>query len=310
MQLTARLASGGVLAKVTVEPGTMVAALRRSLEAAARLPEGRTVRWLAWGGRELRDEELLRDIGISGAEDVLAICADAIDGAFEVYVPGCPSCDYNCDFQRVCFHEDGIASIQSELHEEPTKYHYTLGESRGNTRQLRFEEHGSTSPKVYAGILEVSATNAINRRVKIPELDIDVQDVRYLKERGRSYVQMKMRMLMDFQQFGWAAAGFWMLRDEPDLGEDEFWEAAKRASVLWEQANEGEQEIEISEFYIGTVGANRGKLPRPHKQRQKPRWLLQKQSLEVAQKQALRKKHRTTTRLRRSQRILRWPQLP
>jgi len=266
IRLTARLLSGAVLAKVTAGPGTRVGELWRSIEVAAMLPEGRVVRWLAWGSRELRDDELLRDVGVSGAEDLLAICADAMVGDFEVYVPGCPTCDFGGDLQRVCFHEDGTALIHSGPNEAATKYRYTLGDLSGNTRQLRFVEDATASSKVYSGILEVSATNHINRRVKIPKLDIDVQDVRYHEEQGRSYLQMKMRMLVDFHggQLDSTTAAFWSQRDLNSISDEaEVWEAAARAWSLWKQDHEDEEDMELCDFHNRSLEAKRGKPGNP-----------------------------------------------
>jgi hypothetical protein len=302
-----------------------VEAVRRSIEAAAKLPEGRTVRWLALGSRELRDEELLQDVGISCAADLLAICAEAIVGDFEAYVPGCPTCDFGGELQRVRFLDDGTALIQSRPHEQPKRFSYTLGELCGNTRHLCFVEDGAPSSQAYAGTLEASITNHLNRRVRVPELDIDVHDVRYRAEQGRSYVQMKMRLLMDHYkgQLDDVERCFWMDNEAkwfdneagPDnidqADEAQIWEATARAWNLWRQAYEDERDAELQETHAEPLEAKRGKQRRPRRQQsKKPRWLLQEERLEAARRQALRRKRQRATHPRHlRQGTLRWPQL-
>jgi len=261
--LTVELLSGALLAKLTVEQKISVADLKMKIEAAAELPPGCLVRWLAWGGRELKDEELLQDLGISSTESLVAICADAIVGDFEFYLPGCPTCDYNADIQRLSFFSDGTAMIDGE------KYRYTLG---GNVksgtclmRQLEFVQDTDAPAEVHSGMLWLSVSNPINRRVKIPDLNIDVEDVRWLEQKGRSYLQLKMEIMFAYsgQCFPFLSRGGevldrtravgWLYNNSPyedvSLDEDAVDRAYYRAWTQHEKRQEEEKAESLDDFY-------------------------------------------------------------
>ncbi|CAE7698607.1 unnamed protein product, partial [Symbiodinium pilosum] len=146
----------------------------------------------------------LQELGIDGGE-LLALLSDVLVGDFEFYIPGCPTCDHGCEIQSVRFFADGTALIQAEpFHRfgiqdnEPgtAKFHYKLGELKGAERELEFVEadppEPATVPAVYTGTLYVSTTDPMYRRVKIPVLEIDVEDVQYLKRQARTALHQKL----------------------------------------------------------------------------------------------------------------------
>eukprot|EP00441_Pelagodinium_beii_P015624 CAMPEP_0197666370 /NCGR_PEP_ID=MMETSP1338-20131121/62310_1 /TAXON_ID=43686 ORGANISM="Pelagodinium beii, Strain RCC1491" /NCGR_SAMPLE_ID=MMETSP1338 /ASSEMBLY_ACC=CAM_ASM_000754 /LENGTH=324 /DNA_ID=CAMNT_0043245389 /DNA_START=25 /DNA_END=996 /DNA_ORIENTATION=+ len=285
--LTVSELSGATLAKLSVEPKSLVADLKLSIEQQANLPPGCVVRWLAWGTTVLQDDQLLEDVGIPcGTQvDLVAICADAIIGDFEVYQPGCPTCDYNAELKRVRFFADGTALIQGGPYDVFTKYRYSLGEFSKTRleRQLRFvEDVADAASPVYDGVLQLSATNALNRRLKIPDMDIDVEDVRFLRERGQSFLQLKMQIMLSYHLDCFHSLALWYpealnhsLRfdseDLPFYSEEDVWAAYSNA---WTTAKQEERMIEadgLAEsydryYFQGGRRAEKAKTPKQKRQ--------------------------------------------
>lgn len=203
LRLTVRLLSGFALEVVT-KPSMRVLALKLLIERAAQLPQYRVVRSLVWDTTELPDEASLQELGMDGGE-LLALLSDVLVGDFEFYLPGCPTCDYMCEIQSVRFFADGTALIQTE-HDHgnqpgAAKFHYKLGELKGEERELEFVEadlpEAATEPAVYTGTLYVSSTDPMYRRVKISGLDIDVEDVQYLKRQARTALHQKLQQFFE-----------------------------------------------------------------------------------------------------------------
>jgi len=227
-----------------------VAEVKAKIEQAANLPLGRVVRWLTWGITKLHDDEVLQDVGFCSADvHLVAICADAIVGEFEVFSPGCPTCDYNSELQRVQLFDDGTASIQHGPYGVFEKYHYLLGElkiwSHGTERLMQFRgDDGPTEGHVHNASIYVSATNHINRRVTIPALGIQVEDVRLLKQRGQDFLNVKMQMLFDYTDGDvastWArGARYWLAASGPvEFSAEVVDEAALRAWTKWQQQDQ------------------------------------------------------------------------
>jgi len=223
-------------------------------------------------------EEMLQGLGIRSGAELLAICVDGIEGLFEVYEPGCPTCDFNADLQRIHFDLDGTAMIQNGPHATSKAYRYFIVEVHGHKMHLEFVDEDVTPAKVYSGILQMSATSRIDRRVRIPELDIDVQDVRYLKEQGRAWVQQKVEQLLFLHEgnmdFAFNAAAYYNHILPPS---DDVAEALTRAWRHWKVQQDKDDMAALGEFLL--------KIWEP--QRQKPRYL---RSQEQKAKHALRKR--------------------
>lgn len=323
MRLTARLLSGAVLAKVAVRTESLVADLKRSVEAVARLPEGRWVRKLVWGIRELRDEELLHDVGLSGDEELVAICEDGLVGDFESFgYIGCPCCDGlpGFDLTRVRFRPDGTALIFQSARGfvpggPPVKYRYTLGASDGGKTQLRLVEDAPPSSQIFYGTLQVSAPDHTRRRVQIPELDIDVQDVRSLKEEGRSFLQTKMWSLQQYykdEEDLASSAAWWGWHLDAVASPTEVEEAVARVHALWRRAClvPDDDDVERAESHNRSLEGKRGKAQRPHKRPPTLRCLRQSQRREVVEMQARRKQRMAVTQRRQAQRTSSWLHWP
>jgi len=252
VRLTVRLLSGSLLAKLVVEPTTIVADLKMKIEEAAQLPSGRVVRWLAWNATELPDDSSLQELGLSRGE-LVAVCADALVGDFEVYQPGCPTCDYNSQMQSVQLFADGTALIQFSPYESSRKFRYKLGELTDAGRQLEFiddeAELAVMEPAVYTGILHVSATNPIHRRVKIPQLDIDVEDLRYLKQKGKTALEEKMNFLFAYYEGGYDSLRNFQNPSAISYSEEEVWEAWTSARHRWEDIQKEEYMFDSMETY-------------------------------------------------------------
>ena len=148
-----------------------------------------------------KEEASLQELGFDGRDELLALLSDVLVGDFEFYIPGCPTCDYNCEIQSVQFCADGTALIQAEAWEGTARFLYKLGELRGAERELEFEAADVTPPAVYAGTLYVSTTDPMYRRVKIPELGIDVEDVQYLKQQARTALHQKLECFFSHPHF-------------------------------------------------------------------------------------------------------------
>lgn len=254
IELTVKLLAGDHLATLTAGPRTVVRELKQRLEAACQ-STGRAVRDLVWGARHLQDEEMLQDLGIRSGAELLAICVDGIEGLFEVYEPGCPTCDFNADLQRIHFDLDGTAMIQNGPHDTSKAYRYFLVEVQGHKMHLEFVDEDVTPAKVYSGILQMSATSRIDRRVRIPELDIDVQDVRYLKEQGRAWVQLKVEQLLFMHEgnmgLAFNAAAYYdhILPPSDDVAEA-FTRAWRHWKVQYEEVQEKDEMAALGELLL------------------------------------------------------------
>ena len=166
-----------------------------------------------------KEEASLQELGFDGSDELLALVSDVLVGDFEFCIPvysGCPCCGFNFEIQSVQFCADGTALIQAEPWEGTRRFLYKLGELRGAERELEFEEAADvTPPAVYAGTLYVSTTDPMYRRVKIPELGIDVEDVQYLKQQDRTALQQKLEFFFSHPHFNHSRD--WVMQN---LGDD------------------------------------------------------------------------------------------
>eukprot|EP00929_Paragymnodinium_shiwhaense_P046854 TRINITY_DN2382_c0_g1_i6.p1 TRINITY_DN2382_c0_g1~~TRINITY_DN2382_c0_g1_i6.p1 ORF type:complete len:400 (-),score=51.91 TRINITY_DN2382_c0_g1_i6:183-1253(-) len=263
ISLTVKLLCGDNLATLTARPRSAIRELKQRLEFTWR-STGRVVRCLVWGTRDLHDDETLHDLGICDGEELLAICVDGIEGDFEVFEPGCPSCDHNADLRRVCFDLDGIAMIQNGPYDSSKAYRYFLREVQEHEMHLEFVDDAVTPPKVVSGVLHMGATSHIDRRVRIPELDIDVRDVRYLKQRGRSWVQLKVEQML-FVYEGDMDLAFSSVRQHDMLPHSaDVEEALTRAWGRWKSEQEHEEMTALEDDLMWLCEPQRQK---PHNHR-------------------------------------------
>lgn len=106
----------------------------------------------------------------------------------------------------------------------------------------------AAAARVYHGILQLSTTNHIYRRVNIPELGIDVKDVRFLKEKGRTFLQQKMRILFacNLNMNCWSDP---LEHHAFQYSEGDVLEAYSRAWASMEQREVEDKEDELAECY-------------------------------------------------------------
>lgn len=214
IHLTVCLLSGAPLAKLTVQRSLTIAELKEHVAKKAKLPEGRVVRWLSCQGENLADSASLEALRLPDCEELVAICTDAIVGEFEKFREGCPTCEYGAEMVRLSFNADGLVSIMMELHGASNIFRYSLGEpldgaggterlleltrlslpSDDNTRDASEEE-----AKTYVGVVYIDAKDATHRKVKIPEMGIDVQDLRFLKQMGLDMMQRRLDIAAEYE---------------------------------------------------------------------------------------------------------------
>jgi len=215
VRLNVKSLAGSCFADLTVPRSLTVGELILHVEQDAKMCQGRFVRWLVWGGMQLEDSQTLQHLGMLGREDLVAICADGIEGDFEQYQPGCPTCDYDSVLQQLSFSKNGTVSVQTSFYGEANIFDYSLGALRdgpkGPERPLELtpsplnavqeeDEISSRACTGIAGILYLDAKDALRRRVVIPAMNIDVKDLRFLKRRAMDQVQVRMQMLWASQQ--------------------------------------------------------------------------------------------------------------
>jgi len=216
--MTVRLLSGERLLALSVGDHLQASELRVEVEVNANLAAGTCIRTLLWGSRELEGARTLRELGMCGAEEVVAVCARAIEGDFERFRPGCPTCDHNAVVTRMRFELSGVASLSTSCQgeEERRLFRYTLGEvEEGGVpgilrRGLCLEElltdgkHDGEAVAVFEGCLEFDATDPIQRRVRVGGLSpdrgdlmkgLDLEDLRALRRRGEDEAQVRVQML-------------------------------------------------------------------------------------------------------------------
>mmetsp|Transcript_80247 Transcript_80247/g.221906 ORF Transcript_80247/g.221906 Transcript_80247/m.221906 type:complete len:358 (+) Transcript_80247:67-1140(+) len=234
--LTVRLLSGELLMEMGVGDHVRADELKLEVEvkASAWLAKaGCCIRALLWGATELGGARTLSELGMGGKEEVVAVCARSIEGDFEKFRPGCPTCDAYSTVTRMRFELSGVASLSFTCQgaEETRTFRYTLGEveegdgPRGLRRRLRLDE----ATRVFEGWLEFDAADPIQRRVRVEGLDLvprmplcaprdapaelDLEDLRALQLRGKDEARMRKRLL--FQSYD--IKGFWGAEREEDV---------------------------------------------------------------------------------------------
>ncbi|CAJ1452496.1 unnamed protein product [Effrenium voratum] len=251
-QLTVRLPSGSLLVELAVHADTLVSQLKQRIEEAAELPAGRVVRWLVSGTTQLGDEESLPSDG-----ELVAICGDVLVGDFETYKPGCPSCDWNSELQTARFFADGTALIHCRIRDEGKKFRYRLGGVQENMRELELEPENE-SDEAYAGTLQVSSANPVYRRVQIPELNIDVEDIRYLKQVGQTALEQRLALLFpqawpQFHEKDEPQQLQWLSTVNPSFipsDEHQLRKAIDRAWVNWQWQNQEQLQCMLEEHVL------------------------------------------------------------
>ena len=148
-------------------------------------------------------EGTLEEAGLENGAELVAICSEEIRGDFEEFEPGCPTCDYNTKLHRLSFKPDGIVSVQVSFHKEPVMCRYWMGELRETTRGYdksleftRLDPDSNGVPQTFAGTLHLSARSGIRRSIAIPDLKMQVKDLRWLKEMGQEMQQKRLWSLM------------------------------------------------------------------------------------------------------------------
>jgi len=223
--LTVRLLSGEPLLELSVSDRLRADELRLEVEAkaGARLAEeGSCVSKLLWAAQQLEGPRTLAELGVRGAQDIVAICARTIEGDFERFQPGCPTCDNDQTVTRMRFELSGVATLTVDSYqgEETRTFRYSLGEVEEGAqpselrRSLRLErlpsEEESEAAREFEGWLEFDASDPIRRRVLVESLRVaptapwaderfeplDLEDVRELQRRGADEAAMRVRMLL------------------------------------------------------------------------------------------------------------------
>jgi len=223
--LTVRLLSGEPLLELSVSDRLRADELRLEVEAkaGARLAEeGSCVSKLLWAAQQLEGPRTLAELGVRGAQDIVAICARTIEGDFERFQPGCPTCDNDQTVTRMRFELSGVATLTVDSYQGEARrtFRYSLGEVEEGVRpgELRRSlclerlpsEDESEAAREFEGWLEFDASDPIRRRVLVESLRVaptapwaderfeplDLEDVRELQRRGADEAAMRVRMLL------------------------------------------------------------------------------------------------------------------
>jgi len=230
--LTVRLLSGEPLVELSAGEHLRADELRLEVEAKASVrlaAKGCCVRTLLWRSAELEGTRTLREFGMHGEQEVVAVCARSIEGDFEKFRPGCATCLGYMAVARMRFELSGVASLsiseQGSGEEATRMFTYTLGEVEdcdgpgGLRRSLHLQEQlpadGLLDGQVtgmFDGWLELDALDPIQRRVRIDGLgldpvpwghlepQLDLEDLRALQRRGEDEARMRVQMLFQFNQ--------------------------------------------------------------------------------------------------------------
>lgn len=218
VDLTVRLLSGEQLLELSVGDHLQAGELKVKIEASANLAV-ETCCTLLWGSCELEGALTLWELGMCGAEEVVAVCTHAIEGDFEDFDTfGVYTYDSCAMATHMRFEVSGIATLStsSEGGEETRTFRYTLGEAEEGCvpgmrgvpgmlrRVLRLEqlftdgercgEHSSGAAAVFEGWLEFDPSDPIQRRVCIDGLGPD----RWPKWReGRLHLDREARLHLE-----------------------------------------------------------------------------------------------------------------
>jgi len=208
LQLIVRGLSGSILAEVSAQADMTVEGLKIHLEEKMQLAHTTLMQSLLAGGKLLEENCTLQEAGLSHGEEIVAICSDAIMvGDFEEYSQGCPTCNYNSTLCHLSFHKDQTVSVQRYFFENGSQiYSYALGELKEGpeglerTLELRGPKDSGDQEDVVKGTLHLHPSSAIERRVDIPDFNMNVTDLRFLKQQGREMSQQRMAAFLEHMQ--------------------------------------------------------------------------------------------------------------
>merc|ERR1712176_1463825 len=208
------------MGELSVGDHLQAAEVKAKVEINANLPGGAHIRTLLWGSCELQGALTLRELGMCGAQEVVAVCAQSIEGDFGAFRRGCPCCDEPDDVSHMRFELSGVASLSNFCDiEETWTFRYTLGEveeaslkegfapgmlRRGlNLELLQEGEDDNESAALFEGWLEFDEIDPIQRRVRIVrwkskllrvvDMCLNLEDLRALQHREQEEARMNGR---------------------------------------------------------------------------------------------------------------------
>ena len=154
--------------------------------------------------------------------------------------------------QTARFFADGTALIHCGRHEEGRRFRYRLGPLQGQERELELHEDGKEDDAPLAGTL-IIARSRMYRCVKIPELNIDLKDIRYLRRVGATALDQKLALEFpwtDFLETNETQQLEWLARINPSRtlipsDEDEIRNALDRAWVYWQWQMEQQSDFHV-----------------------------------------------------------------
>ncbi|CAE7472337.1 unnamed protein product [Symbiodinium pilosum] len=243
--ISVRLLSGKTLVNLSVADHMQADELWLQVQADATSQlthEGCCIRSLLWGANVLAGKQTLRDLGMHGQQEVVAVTSVGLEGTFEIFRPPCPCSDcYRRRAERMHFDLSGMASFTSSLRdyfkgdhaEQVRTFKYTLGEveevegeSPNLRRSLSLEELSTDSvtdiPCILQGWLFLDADDPIKRRVHLSGFkrpddngstsELVLEDLQWLKQRAKDEAERPL---------WWLEQSF--RRNQAELMREEIW---------------------------------------------------------------------------------------
>lgn len=208
VELIVRLLGGRVVATLRIEGSLSIELLRMEVEKETGAP----ALTLTWGSTILYGARTLSELGMSGQEELTAICGRTIEGEFEHFeiLGDCQCCDWEIRHVRAIFGMDGRLVVWNNVYtSEPVSFRYSLGllqhGSMGFWRGMELVEAPPAEgeddefacslcaapldlgPPSRGGELFLDANDPIARKVHFTALSLQsrlLEDARSLRRRG------------------------------------------------------------------------------------------------------------------------------